>query len=199
MNTYLRHNLGRTSPALLAFWIAAAGAGASLGQSAATVSVQVSLPGRAFKTGLRVRAVPGFPGEAPEPVPLTKHDFDATDRMFNYTFYGLQPGQYAFIVCDGLEYLPVKQTQAVQPGVNHDPVSLFLKTPDAKALEDLSSPPQKGPDGQPIGRDTPVFLKDAATGCTVDSARAERGGIAKFHGVPLGNYYFDDNPNDEHP
>ena len=199
MNTYLRHNLGRTSPALLAFWIVVAGTGASLGQSAATVSLQVRLPGGAFKTGLRVRAVPRFTGTAPPPVQLTKHDFDATDHMFTYTFYGLQPGQYSFVVCDGLEYFPDMQTQAVQPGVNRDPFSFFLKTPKVSELKDLDSPPLRGPDGQPIGRDESVFLKDVATGCMLREEKAGSGGIAKFHGVPPGKYHFENEADDRDP
>jgi hypothetical protein len=119
--------------------------------------------------------------------------------MFTYTFYGLQPGQYAFVVCDGLEYSPGTKTQTVQPGVNRDPVSFFLTTPQAGELKDLRSPPLKGPDGQPIGRGESVFLKHVDSGCMLREEKAESGGIAQFHGVPPGNYHFENDPDDRHP
>jgi hypothetical protein len=132
-------------------------------------------------------------------VQLTKHYFDTTDHDFTYTFYGLRPGRYAFVVCDGLEYVPEMLTQAVQPGLNRDPVSFFLTTSNAKELKDLSSPTLKGPDGQPIGRGESVFLKDVASGCMLHEERAEAGGIARFHGVPPGKYHFENEAEDRDP
>jgi hypothetical protein len=194
MSNYWRENASRFA-AVLALWTSTVGVRASLAQSPATVTVQVRLPSGATKTGLRIRAVPRFTGATSVTWKLGKGDFNFTDLVYSHTFYSLPPGQYAFVVCDGLAYIPGLQTRAVQSGPNS--VDFLLQAP--KDNKDVVSPPLKGPDGRPVGRGEPVFLKDVATGCMLGNGKVEGQGVANFSAVPSGNYEFDSEADDRDP
>jgi hypothetical protein len=194
MSSYWHENALRFA-ALLALWTSAVGVGASVAQSPATVTVQVRLPSGAMKTGLRIRAIPRFTGGTSVAWKLGKGDFNFTDLVYSHTFYSLPPGQYSFVVCDGLAYIPGLQTRTVQSGPSS--VDFLLQSP--KDSKDIASPTLKGPDGQPVGRGEPVFLKDVATGCMLANGNVEGQGVAKFSAVPSGNYGFDSEADDRDP
>lgn len=203
MNNYWRDTI-RVSTVVLALWVSALVVGASFAQAGATVTVQISVPGDfpvKKELDLRVRAIPtsSDSGAKSSSWKLGNGNFNYTEHFYEYKFQGLSPVEYAFIVCDGLEYLPDIRRLTIQPGSNRDPVVFSLKTPKPQDFEDQTSPTLRGPDGQPIGRDTPVFLKDAVTGCKVDSTKAERGGVAKFHHVPKRNYEYESEADDRDP
>jgi hypothetical protein len=195
MSNYWRDSL-RRSTAVLALWISALGGCASLAQAPAEVTVQVRLPDGSMKRGLRIRVIPKFRAATSRVWKLGKGDIaDFSDVVYSHTFYGLPPGQYAFVVCDGLDYVPGLQTQAVQAGKNS--VNFLLQPP--RDHVDIVSPRLNGPDGQPVARGESVFLKDVATGCMLGNAKTESGGIARFSAVPPGKYEFDDEADDRDP
>jgi hypothetical protein len=186
MNTHLRNTIRRGS-ALLGLWVAVVAVQAAPAQSA-TVTVNVHLPGGAKKSGLRVRAVPELVDATSTTWKLD--NFDHTLQAYTYTFPSLRPGRYAFVVCDGLEYVPGLERRPVTRGSN-DPVDIYLEAPKGERKEYVEQLPP-GPDGQPVGKDEPVFLKDSATGCTLKDGKTERGGIAKFQNVPVARKYDED-------
>lgn len=187
------------STALLVLWLSAIAVNASFGQGRAKVKVQVSVPGDHpvnSDFALRIRAIPTSFDATPHDWQLDNHNFNFTEKYYEYTFQGLPPGQYAFVVCDGLDFLPEIKTQAVQPGPSPSLATFFLKAPREK--QDVSLP-VKRPDGTPVEKDRSVFLKDIVTGCNVASMKVARIGTAEFRNVPKREYAFNFEGDDQDP
>lgn len=187
------------SVALLTVWLAALAVHSSFGQGRGKVTVQVSVPGDQpvnSNFALRIRAIPISFDAAPHDWQLDNRNFNFTEKFYQYTFQGLPPGQYAFVVCDGLDYVPEIKTQTVQAGPNANPVTFFLKAP--KEMQDVSLP-VKRPDGTPVEKDRSVFLKDIVTGCNVASIKVAHIGTADFKNVPKREYAFNFEGDDQDP
>lgn len=197
MNSYSREVVRPRFSAVLVLGIVAFGATTSLAQSV-TITVQVRPPDGEFRKGLRIRAVPKFPGWKSESSLLERKHFNSTKKFFEITFRDLPTGDYEFVVCDALAYIPETKMRSVSPDTASSPVEIRL-IDQTKGAAKKSSPPLLGPDGVTVGRDVPAFLKDAATGCTVKQGQTDRNGIAEFDHLPPGKYEVDDKEADRDP
>jgi len=179
--TFARHHF-----AALALWIIVLGTRTSAAQAAGSATGQVQLPDGEMKEGLRVRAIPKSPGGKSRTHDLRKGDFNYTSHAYTFTIDRLRPGKYSFVVCDGLDYRSEIKTESVSAGSVPTEVDFLLE--DQTRGTDSIVLVMKGPDGRPLPKDVPVFLKQAATGCSVSKVLTNENGVAEFHGLPKGNY-----------
>jgi hypothetical protein len=157
--------------------------GVCQGQSA-TVIFQVEMPDKEMKKGLRIRAIQKSPRTRSRSQELVKSDYNFTTHVYTHKIDRLPPGTYDFVLCDHRQYTPQKQSGKLEGG---QVLTINFLPEDQPKGDMVITDALLDPEG-PALRDTPVFLKDIATGCTITSVNTDDTGHYTFKDLPKMKY-----------